>query len=69
MELQGLIELFDYLDSQGIDVAAFVSDRHTQIAAYMRTTKETILHIFDIWHICKGMCCTFNVSLAIVYDW
>ena len=55
MELQGLIELFDWLDSQGINVEAFVSDRHNMIAAYMKTSRETVLHVFDIWHVAKGM--------------
>ena len=54
MEYQGLMDLFDLLDRNGINVAALVSDRHSQIAKYMRTDRATVLHVFDIWHICKG---------------
>ncbi len=54
MEIQGLWDLFDWLDEQGIDVKALVTDRHTQIARWMRTDKAKVLHVFDIWHLCKG---------------
>ncbi len=54
MEIQGLMDLFDMLDEQGINVAALVTDRHSQIAKWMRTSREMVLHVFDIWHITKG---------------
>jgi len=39
----------------GIVIAAFISDRHTQIASHMKNVLSHIAHYFDLWHLKKSM--------------
>ena len=38
----------------GQNIKAIVTDRHRQIAKFLRDDWKTIQHFFDIWHIAKG---------------
>ncbi len=56
MELAGLIQLFEYWESLGLDVKAIITDRHRSIAKWLRINQKDVLHIFDLWHLAKGKC-------------
>ncbi|KAK3107168.1 hypothetical protein FSP39_008415 [Pinctada imbricata] len=54
MELEGLKRCMALLDSEGIDVSDLVTDRHSQVKAYMKEEHININHWFDVWHVAKG---------------
>ena len=51
MELEGAKRAFSYLQSVGITVVVFISDRHRGIAKWIRESQPGCAHFFDIWHI------------------
>ncbi|KAK3107901.1 hypothetical protein FSP39_024743 [Pinctada imbricata] len=55
MELEGLKRCMALLDSEGIDVSDLVTDRHSQVKAYMKEEHININHWFDVWHVAKGI--------------
>ena len=54
MEHQGLVRALDFLEKHLIVVGTLITDRHKQIARYMRETHPDIIHQHDVWHISKG---------------
>jgi len=43
------------LNTVGADlIGTLVTDRHRQIAKYIREDFPDITHLFDIWHVAKG---------------
>ena len=36
-----------------LDVDTIITDRHPQIAKYIRTEHQDITHLYDIWHVAK----------------
>ena len=54
MELEGLKRSLEYL-SEWLDIKKIVTDRHRQIAKWMRENHSGILHLYDIWHVAKGV--------------
>ncbi|XP_071959878.1 uncharacterized protein [Antedon mediterranea] len=52
MELEGLKRTLSVLQGYGVTIKRLVSDRHSSIAAFLKST--TIIHYFDAWHIAKG---------------
>lgn len=63
MEFLGHQRALEYLLTTGMVITAFVSDRHTSIAKWMREelpgrcralAKPVIHHFFDLWHIGKS---------------
>ncbi|XP_076085026.1 uncharacterized protein LOC143055858 isoform X2 [Mytilus galloprovincialis] len=55
MELEGLKRCLAYLDGNDIQVLNFVTDRHPSIKKYMRLERENVHHMFDVWHVAKGV--------------
>ena len=55
MEFMGFQKCKDFLVGFGIVIAAFISDRHTQIASHMKNVLSHITHYFDLWHLKKSM--------------
>lgn len=43
------------LETEEIEVFHLVTDRHSQIKAYMKSEQPQIVHKFDVWHVAKGM--------------
>lgn len=58
MELESLKRQLTYLEEAEIKIEKIVTDRHTQVSAFMAQEKPTIQHAYDAWHLAKG-----NVSL------
>ncbi|KAK3099185.1 hypothetical protein FSP39_000706 [Pinctada imbricata] len=55
MELEGLKRCMAVLETEGIDVSDLVTDRHSQVKAYMKDDQQHINHWFDVWHVAKGV--------------
>ena len=63
MEFEGHQRAFQFLLGTAMVITAFISDRHSQIARWMRVEcpqrckalgKPVITHFFDLWHIAKS---------------
>jgi len=54
MEHYGLVRVLDFLVENSIEVGTLITDRHKQIARYLRETHPNITHRYDVWHIAKG---------------
>ena len=63
MEFLGHQKAFAFLFTTGMVIKAFISDRHTGIAKWMREDcpkkckelgKPVIDHFYDLWHIAKS---------------
>ena len=55
MEKEGLSRALQHLHDKGLLVQVLVTDRHSQIAKWLRETHPEINHYFDVWHVAKGM--------------
>lgn len=55
MELEGAKHAFSYLQSVGLAVVVFISDRHRDIAKWIRESQPGWAHYFDIWHIARSI--------------
>lgn len=55
MELEGAKRCFLFLQSVGLSVATFVSDRHRGIAKWIRKCQPKTTHFFDIWHVARSV--------------
>lgn len=55
MEKEGLSRALQYLHDKGLVIQILVTDRHRQIAKWMRESHPEIKHYFDVWHVAKGM--------------
>ena len=56
LEMEGLIIALHYVESSvvgGVEVLA--TDRHVQIASFMRKQRQHISHQFDVWHMSKSI--------------
>lgn len=53
MELEGLRRSLDFIH-EWLDISTLITDRHRQIAKFIRENHD-ILHLYDIWHIAKGL--------------
>ena len=56
MEHKGLVKALKFLDDNSVQVKTLVTDRHKQIAKYMREQMPSIDHRYDVWHVLKGTC-------------
>ena len=54
MELEGLVRALGFLTQNSIEAGTLVTDRHKQIAKYVREAHPNITHQYDVWHIAKG---------------
>ena len=55
MELESLKRQISFLENSNIKIKKLVTDRHTQVSAYMANEKPNIEHTYDVWHVAKGM--------------
>ncbi|XP_071498945.1 uncharacterized protein [Diadema antillarum] len=55
MEKEGLARALASLQDKQMKVDTLVTDRHTQVAKWMRETYPEIQHKYDVWHIAKGL--------------
>lgn len=55
MELEGLKRCLAKLETEEIEVSHLVTDRHSQVKAYMKREQPQIVHMFDVWHVAKGV--------------
>ena len=56
MELESLKRQLAYLEESNVEVKTLVTDRHTQVSAYMAQERPNIKHTYDVWHLAKGRC-------------
>ena len=54
MEKLGCVNALGDIESKGLQIAQFTTDRHVQIRKYMREQRPDIKLQFDIWHVVKG---------------
>ncbi|KAH6944771.1 hypothetical protein HPB50_004975 [Hyalomma asiaticum] len=55
MEKEGLERALNHLIEQGLCIDSLVTDRNSEIKAFMRNQHPAIRHLFDVWHIAKGL--------------
>ena len=55
MEHKGLVKALKFLADSSVQVETLITDRHKQIARYMREQKPSIDHCYDLWHVSKGI--------------
>lgn len=55
MEKEGLARGLTKLAEMGVEVGSLITDRHTQVAKWMRENHPGIDHRYDVWHIAKGI--------------
>lgn len=55
MELEGFKRVMQYVTDQGLEVSKLVTDRHRQLAKYVREKHSGVNHMFDVWHVAKGI--------------
>ena len=56
MELESFKTQLAYLENSNVEVKKLVTDRHTQVSAYMAQERSNIKHTYDVWHLAKGSC-------------
>ncbi|XP_062588586.1 uncharacterized protein LOC134250245 isoform X2 [Saccostrea cucullata] len=54
MEKEGLIRGVRYLEENGLPISQIVTDRHLQVAKWMRENLPDTTHSIDVWHVAKG---------------
>ncbi|XP_078495309.1 uncharacterized protein LOC108950611 [Ciona intestinalis] len=54
MEKQGFIRCLEDLQQYDLRPHTVITDRHLQIAKYIREEQNDIVHHYDIWHLTKG---------------
>ena len=62
MEKKGLSHGLECLKHNRLDVQVLVTDRHKKIKKWLRETKPTIKHYYDVWHVAKGLFILQSVS-------
>lgn len=71
MEIEGLIRAVEFLHKQKLEVGVLVTDRHRQIAKWVRENLPSVDHRFDVWHLAKGIsdftCCDIKHSSAVFH--
>lgn len=55
MEKEGLARSINKMIDYGLNVAALVTDRHRQIAKWIRENRPNVKHYYDVWHVAKGI--------------
>ena len=67
MELEGLRRTVAWLEEEGLPVSLLVTDRHRQIAKWIRENMPETRHRYDCWHIakCKFFLIFFNFFILL----
>lgn len=60
MELERAKQTFSYLQSAGISIGVFISDRHRGIAKWIWECQTGCAHYFDIWHVERSIIYIFK---------
>ncbi|XP_022101363.1 uncharacterized protein LOC110984997 isoform X2 [Acanthaster planci] len=55
MELEGFKRTMATIREADLTVTKLITDRHRSLAKYVREHEPTILHMYDVWHIAKGI--------------
>ncbi|XP_035662758.1 uncharacterized protein LOC118406641 isoform X1 [Branchiostoma floridae] len=55
MEKEGLVRAVAFLQARGLQISTLVTDRHLQVAKWVRENLPATRHLYDIWHIAKGI--------------
>ena len=55
MELEGAKRAFSFLQSAGVAMKVFISDRHPGISKWIRECQAGCAHYFDIWHVARSI--------------
>ncbi|KAL3877441.1 hypothetical protein ACJMK2_035147 [Sinanodonta woodiana] len=55
MELEGLKRCLAFLSSEDVTVSHLITDRHSQVKKYLKDKHPEIMHMFDVWHVAKGV--------------
>ncbi|KAJ8310408.1 hypothetical protein KUTeg_012273 [Tegillarca granosa] len=53
MELQDLKRCLALLMEEGLKLSHLVTDRHSQLKAFMKRDRSDVIHWFGCWHIAK----------------
>ena len=67
MEKEGLLRSIQFLQQQDLTIDLLVTDRHRQIAKWIRESHPEITHRYDVWHVAKGMECINMCIHACMY--
>jgi solute carrier family 8 (sodium/calcium exchanger) len=64
MEKEGLQRAVAKLQENGLSLNTIVTDRHCQIAKWIRDELPNVVHFYDVWHIAKVIfVCAINIDL------
>ena len=55
MEKEGLVRALDFLKQHTLSVGVLVTDRHRQIAKFIREAHPEIKHYYDVWQLAKSI--------------
>lgn len=55
MEKEGLVRRVKKLTDYGLSIDVLVTDRHRQIAKWIRENLSNVTHYFDVWHVAEGI--------------
>ena len=55
MEKVGLERSLQLLERNSLEIDTLITDRHLSINKMIRIDHPSICHLFDIWHVAKGM--------------
>ena len=64
MELVGLQRCLEFLLLKELVVATIVTDRHRQIAKWLRENRPDISHLYDIWHVGRS---EYKYSASLIF--
>ena len=64
MEKEGLQRALQLISERGMAIHVLVTDRHKQIAKWIRETHPEIKHCFDVWHVTKGLLINTDTSVT-----
>ena len=54
LELEGVIGCLKEVEEEGVVISDLVTDRHSQVKAYMKKERTYVNQRFDMWHVAKG---------------
>ena len=54
MEMTGLKRMLEHLGTWDLKVGTLVTDRHRQIAKWIKENLDETRHCYDIWHVAKS---------------
>ncbi len=69
MEKEGLVRSVNLLKKKGFKVGTFVSDRHKQIAKWVRENMAATNHHYDIWHMAKCKFTSHLIPVSVAHNY